>query len=100
MPYNLTGISQNGTTVINFVQGVNNNLMAGWLGILFLIGVIIVMFMAFQRSTQDVSKSMAACAFIAFGLALFMRALSLIPDLAMFITLIAAGATIAFTWKS
>jgi|TARA_Y100000034_G_C6770829_1_gene343882 ABC-type Na+ efflux pump permease subunit len=100
MPYNLTGISQNGTTVINFVQGVNNNLMAGSLGILFLIGIIVIIFMSFQKSTGDVNKSMAACAFIAFGLALFMRALSLIPDLAMFITLVAAGVTIAFSWKN
>ena len=100
MVYNLTGISQNGTTVIGFVQGVNDNLMFGWLGILFMLGLLVIIAMSFHFSTRDISKSMAATAFIAFGLALFMRALSLIPDLAMFITLIAASATIAFTWKN
>jgi len=99
MVYNLTDIAANGTSVVGFVQAINSDLTFGWLGTLFLIGAVAVAFMSFQWSTQDSAKALSASSFIAFGLALLLRAMSLLSDLTLFITLIACAATIAFTWK-
>jgi len=99
MVYNLTGIIANSTNVLTFTQGVNNVLVFGWLGVLLLIGITVVVFGSFQFMTNDTAKSMSATAFIAFGLAILLRAMDLIPNLALFITLIAAGATIALLWQ-
>lgn len=99
MAYNLTAIATNTTGMLGFTQAVNNELMFGYLGVMLLIGIVGVLFMSFMFSTNDVSKSVAATGFIAMGLSFLLRALSLIPNLAMFITLIGAGAAIAFTWK-
>lgn len=99
MSYNLTGIATNGTGIVEFTQGVNDVLMFGWLGTLILIGIVAVIFMAFMFRTNDTGKSLAASAFIAFGLAIMLRALGLLPNLALFITLIVSGLAIAFTWN-
>lgn len=99
MTYNLTSITSNSTT-LGFVQGVNDTLMFGWLGTFFLIGVCIIIYMAFVSATNDTNRSIAGTSFLAFGLALILRASSLIGDLTLYITLIIAGAAIAFTWKS
>ena len=97
--YNLTGIVTNSTTILGFVQGVNDTLMLGWLGTLFLIGICVVSFTSFIYLTNDTNRAMAATSFIAFSLALLLRAISLISDLVLYITLIMAAVTIAFTWK-
>lgn len=100
MPYNLTAVATNSTSPLGFMQAVNNVLMDGWLGTLFLIVIVAITFMAFIYSTNDTNRSVAATSFIAFTLGLLMRALGLIGNLALFITLVAAAAAVAFTWKN
>lgn len=99
MPYNLTSIAENTTGIASFTQGVNNELMSGALGILLLIGLTVVALIAFLQSTGDANKSVAATGFIMFTLSIFLRAVDMIPDLAMFIALIIAAAGIAFAIK-
>lgn len=98
MSYNLTGLSSNSTSLVNYVTGINNVLLFGWLGVLLLIGITAITFMSFMFSTNDVKKSISASAFLAFGFSIFLSALSLIPPLALFICLISAAAAIAITW--
>lgn len=100
MAYNLTSIVENSTGIATLAQGVNNELMHHTMGILFLIGIVSVMFIGFIFSTNEVKKSMSAAAFVAFGLSLFLRALDLIPNLAIFITLIGAAAAVAANWRN
>lgn len=97
--YNLTSLASNATGILGFVQGVNDILMLGWLGIMLLIGLTTIIFIAFVQTTGDASKSISATAFIAFGLAIFLKMISLIPNLALYITLIVAAVSIAFSWK-
>jgi len=100
MSYNLSAIATNNTGMLGFIKGVNNVLMFGWLGILFLLIIVFVAFMAFMVTTNDVRKSFMATTFIGFGLSILLRAMSLIPDLALFICLIVAGVSIAWSFSS
>ena len=97
--YNLTLVAGNSTTFLGYIQGVNSELMRGWLGILILLSLFFIVFIAFMQSTGNTSKSLAGASFIAFGLAIMLKILGLIPNLALFITLIAAGACIGLIWK-
>ena len=47
MSYNLTNMSQNVTGLLSLTQSVNDTLMFGWLGSLFLIGITVVIFTSF-----------------------------------------------------
>lgn len=99
MSYNLTNMSSNITGILSLTQNVNDTLMFGWLGSLFLMGVGVVILTSLIFTTNDVKRSIAATTFICFGLALFLRAVDLVPDLAIFITLILCAASLAFAWK-
>jgi len=101
MTYNLTGIVDNGTTLIGFVPGVINTLMLGWLGFVLLIGISVVIFMAFISSTNDVRKSISATAFIAFILTIFLKAVNLIGNnLVLYGILVVCAVSIAATWRN
>jgi hypothetical protein len=100
MPYNLTGIASNSTNIVLLMQGVNNTLMFGWLFNLILGGMFLVMTGAFYFSTQDWPRSFAAAAFLTFIFSIFFRALSLVPDMAVYIALLAAGLAVALGWKN
>tara|TARA_R100001530_G_scaffold136110_2_gene115302 strand:- start:218 stop:523 length:306 start_codon:yes stop_codon:yes gene_type:complete len=100
MPYNLSGIAQNGSDVLSFTQGVNEVLTFGWLGTLILLGLVVVIFSSFMAKTgNDIQQSLAATAFIAFILALLLRAISLVGDKTLWITLLLSGLALAFTWN-
>jgi len=99
MTYNLTSIADNSTSIVTFFQGVNDTLMFGWFGTLFLIAFFLIAVISFYFGTQDIPKSLSGASFLVFILAFFLKALSLINGLTLYITLIAAGATVAFTWK-
>lgn len=99
MTYNLTAIGDNTTGILTFTQSVNTILLDGFLGILFLIGVSVVILMAFVHVTSDIKRSIVATSFISFTLALLLRAVNLVPDLAIFVTLIIAAGMIAITFK-
>jgi len=98
MVYNLTGMSGNITGLLSFTQAVNSTLMQGMLGVLLLIVITVICFMAFVTATGDARKAFGASSFIAFGCAIFLRAMSLIPDLALFIAIICAAGAIAFSF--
>jgi len=98
--YNLTGIvAGNDTGLLTFVQGVNTELMGGLLGAMFLLGVCVVMLIAFISTTNDVGKSVSTTGFIGFTLALSLVALDLMSPLGLFITLIIAAISVAVTWN-
>jgi len=99
MVYNLTGVVSNSTTTIGFIQGINSGLMFGWLGVFLLLALTVVLFGSFYFTTQETGKSVAATSFIIFGLSTFLRALGLISPLVLYITLIIAASSIAFTFK-
>ena len=98
MTYNLTGASGNISGLLSFTQVVNSTLMGGYLGILLLIVITAICFMAFITATGDARKAFGAASFIAFGCSIFLRAMSLIPDLALFIVLICAAGAIGFSF--
>ena len=100
MAYNLTEISQNTTGIVTLMQGVNNVLMDGWLGTLFLIGISAVIFISLQLGTQNLRYSIIATTFTAFGFSLFLAAMQLVPSITIFITLIGAAAAVGFSFVS
>ena len=100
MTYNLTGIVQNSTSIVGFMTGINNTLMFGWMGPMFLIGFSIKLFTSFLYTTNDAHKAFSATGFISFSLTLLMMAMGLITNpLVLFITLSMCAAAIAFGFK-
>lgn len=99
MVYNLTGIIQNSTGFVAFMQGVNEHLVFGALGLVMLISICMVLMFGFYFVTQDVKRSVSATAFIAFGLSIFLTAMSLLSTQALLITVIGAAAAIAITFR-
>ena len=101
MPYNLTGIGENATNLLGLMQGVNNTLTGGWLGVFFLIGLSVIIFMAFITSTNDPKRSFAATGYINFVATLLLMAAGLIPNtFVIFISLIVAATAVAISFKS
>ena len=96
--YNLSSIS-NVTDILSFTQNVNTQLMDGWFGSLLLISICVIVFISFYFSTREIKTSILATSFISFGLSILLRAVELVPNKVLFITLIGAGISIAFTWK-
>lgn len=99
MSYNLTNLSQNTTGILSLTQNVNDTLMFGWLGVMFLIGISFVILTSFLFTTNDVKRSVAATAFLSFGLCIFLRAVNLVPDLAIYATLVCSAVALAFSWR-
>lgn len=100
MVYNLTGIGTNTTNLVTFVQSVNDNLMQGWLGILFILGVSVIAFIAFMTTTNDIKRSMTAATTMAFLMSIFFTAVELVPPLMLYITMVMAAITIALSYRS
>ena len=98
--YNLTNITSNGHGILGFTQGVNSVLLGGWLGILILIMLGGVFFMHFVYRTGDPGRSLGATAFLCFGLAILLRAVNLIPDMALFICLAITAVVVALTFRN
>jgi hypothetical protein len=98
-PYPVTNLTNGTAGFVGFLQGINTHYMFGWLGNLILISLSLVMFGSFIWSTNDVRRSLAATCFLSFLIAFLLRALSLVSDLALFITLILAGIGLAFAGK-
>ena len=99
--YNLTGLVENSTGILTFTQGVNDVLMFGWLGNLFLIILSVIIFISSIIATNnDVKRSFATTSFITFVFAIFLRALNLVPDITMYITLILTAISLATIWRT
>ncbi len=99
MVYNLSGIASNSTTVLDLVQGVNENLLMGYGGLIFLLGVSVVFFLSFFFSTRDAVKSMAATSFLFFAFCVLFRAMELINNKILLASLIILGFALAFSGK-
>lgn len=95
MTYNLTSISSNTTGLLTLTQNVNSILLYDLWGILMLIMIGAISFMSFYFSNGNVPKSLTATSFIIVTLALLLRMVSLIPDLAFFITVILCAGMVA-----
>ena len=93
--YNLSAIG-NATNVLSLTQNVNDVLMEGQFGTLFLIGIAVVMFMGFLWSTRDAPKSLATTCFICFLLSTLLLAMNLVQAITPFICLVGAAFSIAF----
>jgi len=98
MSYNLTIITENSTSVLGFVQGVNSVLMLGYLGVLILLALTIVVFTSYLFLTNDAGASLVASSYIAFILSLVLRAVGLLPNTALFITLVLTSVIIAISY--
>lgn len=96
--YNLTAIATNSTGMLGFVKGVNNVLMFGWLGVLFLIILFVVMISSFVYLTNDFRKSLMASSFLTLLFTIFMKATDLLPDTAFFIALVVCALSLGFTF--
>lgn len=96
--YNLTNIS-NVNNSVEFLNNVNVHLMQGWYGVGILFTITIIAFLAFIKATGEASKALAASMFISFVMALFLRILGLVPDLAIYLTLILLAVSVVLVDK-
>lgn len=88
MPYNLTLVA-NSSGIVPLLQNVNTELMRGYFGILILLSLWVITFMAFIVSTNgDGMKSTAASSFFVFIAAVLLRGLGIVPDIALLITIV------------
>ena len=99
MTYNLSSIAENTTGLASFTQGVNTVLMDGWLGVMILLVITVITFMSFMLSTNVVRKAIIGSSFISFGLSLFLKALNLVPNFAIFLCLIATAIAVAWSFS-
>lgn len=96
MTYNISAISDNVTGVLDVAQGVNDNLVGGWLFSLFLIAICTIIFLGALQSTGSARAGLVAASFIGSILSLLLVAVNLLPNLALFICIIVLGASIVF----
>jgi len=95
--YNLTMVA-NESGIVPILQKVNTELMFDYYGWFILIAIAAIAFMAFISTTGDPKKSIASTMFIAFVMSIFLRAMELVPDLAIYLTLVGAGVSAAFLY--
>jgi len=81
-------------------QGVNEVLMFGWFGVLILIGVSIIILTSMIKLTGKTSDAFVATSFITFVLSVMMRAMNLLPNNALVVTLIICGGVFAIAWAN
>lgn len=98
MSYNITVVG-NSSGFLEVVQNLNTELMFGWFGVLMLIAIGGILFIAFVTTTNSTRKSFAATAFICFALSIILRAVELVPDKALLFTLIFAAIGVAVSRK-
>lgn len=100
MAYNLTQVvgTGNETSMLTFVQGVNNVLLGGMLGAIFLGGITVVLLMTMYHTTKDWGVAFTSASFISFMLALPLVAMHLLSQSALILTAIAVFLGVIFTW--
>lgn len=99
MTYNLTGIAQNTTGLLEFSQHVNEQLTYGWLFTLILFAIYVILIIAFMQTMGDIKKGIAAASWICFIFSVFLRGLGLIPNIILFAGLTIAALSLAFIWR-
>jgi len=81
--FNMTNIT-GAENYLQIVQAVNNDLVGGAFGVMFLIGVWIIMFMSF-KTRYMAKQSFAVASFVTMIMSFIFMALNLIPDLLIFL---------------
>ncbi len=98
--YNITNItSGNETGLLTLVQGVNEQLVFGQLGNMFMVGLFALFFISFQQTTGETGRSFMATSFICFVIAMPLVALNLVHPYAILFTLIMSAIGVAMNWK-
>ena len=92
--YNLTYVA-NSSSILVFAQRVNTHLMSDALGVLFLMIVFFIAFIATLQKTHSAGKSTAVASFIGFTVSLLLTALSLTPALSIMVMLILLAISVA-----
>lgn len=93
----MTMIAQNSTSLIGMAQSTNTELFMGFLGLSFMLVVFFVSFLNFMHSTNDFRRSLGPSMIILFVVTLLLRAIDLVPDLALTFTLFALAISLAVT---
>ena len=94
--YNLTGLG-NSSGIVSLIQTVNSQLMFDFFGIGILLAIFLIAFFAFHTSTGgNATKAMAGASFIAFAISILLIILDLVPNYAMYITLVVAAISVVF----
>jgi len=100
VPYNMTAITGTGndTGLLQITQGVNDVLLNGMLGAIFLGGLGIIILSSFYFNSRDWGSSILATSFITFVLSLSLVALHLLSDFALIFTGIILILSVIFVW--
>ena len=94
--YNLTTVGMNSSTgILGFMQGINSELMQGYLGTIMLLIVAVIVLISFITTTGDTKKSLAATGFILMTCAILLRAIDLVPNIIMFAAIVLGAAALA-----
>jgi hypothetical protein len=98
MPYNMSYVG-NSTDLLTLTQRVNETLMLDMLGVLFLMAVFCVAFIAFYQSTLQSGKAFLASSFICAMLSILLMAVSLLPAWAVFLAWTSTAIGLALVWR-
>lgn len=96
--YNMEGLANNTTNMLTFIKGVSDELTFGWLGVLYVISISVIFWVVFTQVTGDAKKALSAASYLSFIIAILFRAVDLIPNKVLFVTLAISAAVLAFTW--
>lgn len=80
---------------MDFAVGVNNNLMDGYFGLMFLVGIFIVAFLGLLVATNDVRSSAGGASWALLICGILFRAIGLIENRPLFIIILLCAGAIA-----
>ena len=93
--YNLT-LTSNQTGIVGLAAAVDENLMFGHFFNLLLLTFGIILVMGFSAVNPNMNQCVASAAFLVFLVALGLRGLDLVSDMALFTSLIVTAVSAAF----
>jgi len=83
---------------VELVKNVNSYLVNDTLGVMFLVGLSVIMFLGFYYRSGKVLKSFQATTYLSFILAVFLGILGMVPNIVLYSTLLLAGISLALTY--
>lgn len=96
--YNVSSLAGQ-TSLVGLAQGANN-IVGGWLGTLFLLGMYAVWFGAAMYKTNDTAKSFLYAGAVTMVTGIMLAALGLVGEVTVFIIVIGCALSMAAAWKS
>ena len=93
--YNLS-FAGNSSGIVDLMQATNTHYMFNMFGIMLLLAITLIAYMAFFNSSQDTNRSMAGAMWVAFSISIPLMILELLPDWILFITLTGLALSVAF----